>query len=87
MADYKERSRRRRELFESLASDFRNMREWIPHCCGKPLQPPHRAGCTEREFSWLCGTCGKYYEIDKKEKKELRNPKHLPPSFLQRIWS
>jgi hypothetical protein len=69
MPDYKKQSKKRKELFESLANDYRHMREWIPCCCGKPIQLPHRAACTTKEFCWLCGECGKYYRIKIEEVK------------------
>jgi hypothetical protein len=63
MTDYKKQAKKRKEQFELLVSNYRNINEWIPHCCDKPLQPPHRAAATVKEFSWLCGVCGKYYQL------------------------
>jgi hypothetical protein len=64
-ADYKQQAKDRRERFEDLAIEIRSIRESIPHCCKKPLQPPRPSASDQREMSWLCGVCGKYYVLQK----------------------
>jgi len=66
MSDYKTKSIKRKEQFELLSINYRNMRRCLPHCCDKPLIPPHVAASSIKEFSWYCSRCKKYYLLEKK---------------------